>query len=65
MKKDPSAPDRGKGDAAFKVDSLGHAVPKGPVEINNPYPAGSVQADAFREKIMNAGHKMLRGDHGR
>jgi hypothetical protein len=64
VKKDPSAPDLGKGDAAFKVGSSGDAVPKGPTEINNPYPTGSVQADAFREEVMNAGHKTLRGDHG-
>lgn len=60
VKKDPSLPDLGKGDAGFKVDSSGRAVPKGPFEIKNPYPTGSVQADAFREETMNAGHRVLR-----
>jgi len=64
VKKDPSAPDLGKGDAAFKVNSSGKAVPKAPYEIKNPYPVGSLQSDIFREEIMNAGHKTLRqGDH--
>lgn len=59
LKKDPSLSDLGKGDAAFKVDSSGRAVPKGPFEINNPYPKGSVQWLVFRDELMNAGHKSL------
>jgi hypothetical protein len=65
LKKDLSTPDRGKNDAAFKVDSSGKAVPKGPAEAMNPYPPGSLQADTFRDEVMNAGHKTLGGgDHG-
>lgn len=59
VKKDPSLPDLGKDDAAFKVSSTGKAVPKGPAEVQNPYPRGSVQYDEFMDAIMNAGHHSL------
>jgi hypothetical protein len=60
VKKDSSIPDLGKDDAAFKVDSSGNAVPKGPTEIKNPYPVGSLQARKFRNTVMDAGHKTLK-----
>jgi hypothetical protein len=59
VKKNPSMPDLGKDDAAFKVTSTGNAVPKGPSEVKNPYPKGSVQHEEFNEAIMNAGHHSL------
>jgi hypothetical protein len=60
VKKDPSLPDRGKDSAAFKVDASGKALPKGPFDVRNPYPEGSMQADVFEREIMNAGHRALR-----
>ena len=59
VKKDPSMPDLGKEDAAFKVDPTGKAVPKGPFEVKNPYPRGSVQYEEFTKAVMNAGHHSL------
>ncbi|HEX2690920.1 MAG TPA: DUF4157 domain-containing protein, partial [Kofleriaceae bacterium] len=47
------------GEAAFKVDPTGKAVPKGPSEVKNPYPRGSVQHDEFTNAVMNAGHRSL------
>ncbi len=60
MKKDPSMPDLGRDDAAFKVAATGKAVPRGPDEVRNPYPEGSLQARKFRDAVMNAGHKTLK-----
>jgi Domain of unknown function (DUF4157)/Bacterial SH3 domain len=59
VKKDPSLPDLGKGDAAFKVAPSGKALPKGPSEVKNPYPRGSAQYDEFEKAVMNAGHHSL------
>lgn len=59
VKKDPSMPDLGKDDAAFKVDPRGKAVPKNPHEAKNPYPRGSVQFEEFMNALMNAGHHSL------
>lgn len=59
VKKDPSLPDLGKDDAAFKVTSTGKAVPKGPAEVHNPYPRGSLQWEEFQEALMDAGHHSL------
>jgi hypothetical protein len=59
MKKDPSWPDLGQDDAAFKIDPFGRAVPKGPFDLKNPYPKGSVQALRFERTVMDAGHKTL------
>jgi len=59
VKKDPLKPDTGNADAAFKVDSSGRAVPKGPFDLKNPYPQGSPQAVEFENQVMNAGHKSL------
>jgi hypothetical protein len=60
VKKDPAMPDLNKEDAAFKVTSSGKAVPKGPAEIRNPYPKGSLQARKFQNAVMAAGHKTLK-----
>ena len=60
VKKDPSMPDLGKDDAAFKVDSAGRAVPKGPFELQNPYPKGSLQAIPFEREVMDLGHRTLK-----
>jgi hypothetical protein len=60
LKKAPSLRDLGKDDAAFKVDPLGRAVPKGPFDLKNPYPKGSVQALRFERTVMNAGHQTLK-----
>lgn len=59
VKKDPSLPDLGKDDAAFKVSSEGKAVPKGPADVKNPYPKGSIQSEEFTEALMDAGHHSL------
>jgi hypothetical protein len=59
VKKDPSLPDLGKDDAAFKVDPTGKAIPKGPLELKNPYAKGSAQYKAFEDAVMNAGHHSL------
>jgi hypothetical protein len=61
VKKDPSQPDSGKDDAAFKVDASGRAVPKGPHEVANPYPKNTNQDqhEAFLDALMNAGHSSL------
>jgi hypothetical protein len=61
VKKDPSQPDSGKDDAAFKVDASGRPVPKGPHEVTNPYPKKSNQDqhEAFLDALMNAGHSSL------
>jgi hypothetical protein len=60
VKKDPALPDVGKDSVAFKVDRSGRPLPKGPFEVKNPYPEGSLQADVFEREIMNAGHRALR-----
>ena len=59
VKKNPSLPDKGPGDIAFKVDTKGRAVPKGPQGVYNPYPRGSRQARAFMNALMGAGHLTL------
>ena len=60
VKKDPSLPDVGQDSTAFKLDSSGRPLPKGPFDVKNPYPDGSMQADVFEREIMNAGHRTLR-----
>jgi hypothetical protein len=60
VKKDPSLPDIGQDSTAFKVDPSGKPLPKGPFDVKNPYPDGSMQADVFEREIMNAGHRTLR-----
>jgi hypothetical protein len=61
VKKDPTLPDQGLQDVAFKVNENGHAVPKKPGEINYPkeYPKSSAEFADYRELMMSAGHKEL------
>lgn len=59
VKKNPSKPDSGKDDAAFKLEPAGAPVPKGPFDVANPYPPNSDQYVAFEEALMEAGHRRL------
>ncbi|HEY4244250.1 MAG TPA: hypothetical protein VGM88_30765 [Kofleriaceae bacterium] len=47
---------------AFKVDTQGRAVPKGPDDVRNPYKRGEypAQYDAFAERVMEAGHRRVK-----
>ncbi len=64
VKKDPSAPDGGLGDIAFKIDSAGVAVPASDESVQNPFSTSShkLQHDAFNDAVMNAGHHSLRSE---
>ncbi|ACY14787.1 hypothetical protein [Haliangium ochraceum] len=61
MKKNPSLPDSGPDDAAFKVGSSGTAVPKNAFEALNPFSlqTNAIQFHAFEDGLMNAGHLNL------
>lgn len=59
VKKNPNLPDAGSDSAAFKVDSNGIAVPKGPHDTQNPYGKGTAQAKEYEEALMNAVHFLL------
>ena len=54
-----STPAPGQDGVAFKVDSAGEAVPKGPADVANPYDKGKnkLQWEAFQKAVMAAGHQ--------
>lgn len=47
---------------AFKVDSLGRAVPKDPDQIANPYIDGKflAQRSAYDQHVLNSGHRLAK-----
>ena len=62
VKVDPTKPDEGPGDVAFKVDKDGNAIPKGPNEVQiapeNPGATPPVPSTAAQKDIaMQAGHR--------
>jgi hypothetical protein len=60
VKKNPTLPDRGSDDIAFKLDSNGYAVPKGPHDVQNPFLKNGSQFRAYENALMDAGHISLR-----
>jgi hypothetical protein len=62
VKKDPTVPDMGKDDAAFKIDAAGNPVPKNDLEIDNPYDKSRrpVQHDAFETAVLDPVHFELK-----
>jgi hypothetical protein len=59
VKINPNTPDNGQVGIAFKVDEYGNAVPKGPQDINNPFPEGTKEANEYVDSIMNSGHRII------
>lgn len=41
---------------AFKYDAQGQPVPKGPGDIQNPYPEGTAAHRAYQDALIKAGH---------
>lgn len=41
---------------AFKYDAQGRPVPKGPSDIQNPYPEGTAAHQAYQDALIKAGH---------
>ncbi|HEX2686748.1 MAG TPA: hypothetical protein VHN14_09020 [Kofleriaceae bacterium] len=41
---------------AFKYDAQGQPVPKGPGDIQNPYPEGTAAHQAYQDALIKAGH---------
>ena len=62
MKREPSRPDNGPADAAFKVNEKGQAVPVNDKQIASPYSRSTndTQAEAFENWILGAAHFRLR-----
>ena len=54
-----TVPDQNQANIAFKVDPQGRAVPKGPPDVKNPYPGGSVKEDAYEQQVMKLGHRSM------
>lgn len=61
IKKDEMLPDRGRQDAAFKIDRHGRAAPKNDRDLANPYKANHrEQHKAFEDMILGSVHFLLR-----
>ena len=45
---------------AFKYDTQGQPVPKGPSDIQNPYPDGTAAHQAYQDALIKAGHLYAR-----
>ena len=58
----PNAPRPGvpQESIAFKYDTQGHPVPKGPNDIQNPYPKGTAAHQAYQDALIKAGHLYAR-----